>query len=194
MDADLLCLTEAWLQHNIPPSNIDIAGWTFNCKARSLSYSDLTHFSALQKEQHGGVGFYHKSHMICNIITLPYHNLEAIMFNVQPINHNYIVLYRRPSYKIGLFKKNLSAVINHFNQLSGGKIIMGDFNDNALVSKSMDNFMTEHGFSQIVTFPTTETGTLIDHIYIKDIDPKNVDIQLISTYYSYHECLCMRFK
>ena len=56
------------------------------------------------------------------------------MFNVQPVNHNYMVLYRPPSYKISLFKNNRSAVINHSDELSGGKIIMGDFNDNALVS------------------------------------------------------------
>ncbi len=194
LDADLICLTETWLQHNTPHSNIVMAGWTFHCKARSQSYSDLKTLSALQKEQHGGVGFYHKNHIICNIISVQCSDLEAIMFNVQPMNHNYIVLYRPPSYKIGLFKKNLTAVVNHFNELSGGKIIMGDFNDNAAVSKSMENLMKQHGYSQIVTSPTTENGTLIDHIYIKNIDPTTVDIQVMPTYYSYHECLCMRFK
>ena len=194
LDADLICLTETWLQHNTPQSIVAMEGWTFHCKARSQSYSDLKNFSALQKEQHGGVGFYHKNHIICNIISVQCSDLEAIMFNVQPMNHNYIVLYRPPSYKIGLFKTNLTAVVNHFNQLSGAKIIMGDFNDNAAVSKSMENLMTQHGYSQVVNSPTTETGTLIDHIYIKDIDPTSVDIKVMPTYYSYHECICMRFK
>ena len=71
---------------------------------------------------------------------------------------------------------------------------MGDFNDNSAVSKSMENLMTQHGYSQIVSSPTTENGTLIDHIYIKDIDPTSVDIKVMPTYYSYHECICMRFK
>ncbi|XP_029976984.1 uncharacterized protein LOC115409845 isoform X4 [Salarias fasciatus] len=194
LDADLLCLTETWLQHNTAQGNIDMAGWTFHCKARSQSYSNQGAFSALQKQQHGGVGFYHKNHIISNIINLPCSELEAIIFNIQPMNHNYIVLYRPPSYQISLFKQNLSAVVSHFNALSGGKIIMGDFNDNAVVSKSMENFMTQHGYSQIVTCPTTENGTLIDHVYIKDIDAATVEIQLMSTYYSYHECLCIHFK
>lgn len=39
---------------------------------------------------------------------------------------------------------------------------MGDFNDNAFVSKVTENFMQK----------PAENGTLIDHIYIKDIYPK----------------------
>lgn len=73
-----------------------------------------------------------------------------MIFNVWPMNHNVIVLYRQPSYQIRLFKNNLVSVIDQFNKLSGGKIIMGDFNDNALVSKSMRNFVHDRGYAQIV--------------------------------------------
>lgn len=65
LDADLICLTETRLQHNTPLSNTAMAGWTFHYKARSQCYSDMETFSSLQKEQHGGVGFYHKNHIIC---------------------------------------------------------------------------------------------------------------------------------
>lgn len=118
----------------------------------------------------GGVGFYHKNLVNYNILHVHCNNLEAIIFNVQPMNYNLMVLYRPPSYQISLFKNNLASVINQFNKLSGGRIIVGDFSDNAIVSKSMQNFMQDQGYTQIVTSPTTENETILDHIYIKNMD------------------------
>ena len=51
--------------------------------------------------------------------------------------------------------------------------------------------MKERGFKQLITFVTTEGGTLLDHLYVKGID---IEVSLVPVYYSYHEavriCLC----
>uniref|UniRef100_A0A8C4ZZC5 ATP-dependent DNA helicase n=1 Tax=Gadus morhua TaxID=8049 RepID=A0A8C4ZZC5_GADMO len=193
LSADIICVTETWLEQNTSVDSIEMPGWTFNHKLRSQSYHNMTQFQDLVNKQHGGVGYYHKDHITCNIIHMPCSDLEAIMFNVQPLNYNYIVLYKPPSYKLALFKQNLALVMQHFNQLSGGKVIMGDFNDNALVSKSAENFMQQQGYTQIVSSPTTENDTTIDHVYIRDINPTDIKVQILSTYYSDHECLCLDF-
>jgi len=70
---------------------------------------------------------------------------------------------------------------------------MGDFNDNALVSNSAVHFMQQQGYTQIVSSPTTENDTTIDHVYIRDISPTDIKVQILSTYYSDHECLCLDF-
>ena len=64
---------------------------------------------------------------------------------------------------------------------------MGDFNDNILVSSSIQSLLQKHGYSQHVQIPTTEKGTLIDHVYTKDID--NIVIEVQQTYYSFHEAI-----
>ncbi|MBN3301915.1 PIF1 helicase, partial [Amia calva] len=42
-------------------------------------------------------------------------------------------------------------------------------------------------FKQYVKGTTTERGTLIDHVYVKDID--NVAVQVLPTYFSFHEAI-----
>lgn len=64
---------------------------------------------------------------------------------------------------------------------------MGDFNEDILTSSSIGKLMEVHGYSQHVQCPTTEKGTLIDHVYIKDAE--NVTIEIVSTYYSYHKAV-----
>lgn len=66
-------------------------------------------------------------------------------------------------------------------------LIMGDFNQNiSNGNSSIKLLMEKNGFNQLVTEVTTDSGTLIDHVYVKDI---NVKIAMIPTYYSYHEAL-----
>ena len=43
---------------------------------------------------------------------------------------------------------------------------MGDFNDSILQSSTIYKFMTDKGFYQRLSLPTSEKGTLIDHVYL----------------------------
>ena len=64
---------------------------------------------------------------------------------------------------------------------------MGDFNEDLLSTKKheLHNFLTERGFIQHVNMPTTDYGTLLDHIYTKNIFNVETDVQ--DCYYSDHD-------
>ena len=67
---------------------------------------------------------------------------------------------------------------------------MGDFNEDILKQHSqIDILMQHHGYKQCVTDATTENGTLIDHVYVRNIE--SVCTTVIPTYYSYHESVCI---
>lgn len=57
---------------------------------------------------------------------------------------------------------------------NGDKMILEDFNENLFVSHKVAHVMQKRNFIQINKGCTTEGGTLIDHIYIKDIKSVNV--------------------
>ena len=69
---------------------------------------------------------------------------------------------------------------------------MGDFDEDVLhknsqVKKSMDN----HGYRQCVSVATTERGTLLDHVYVRNMN--DVHVAVVPTYYSYHEAVIIHF-
>ena len=69
---------------------------------------------------------------------------------------------------------------------------MGHFNDDILKSSSMANFMRNKGFVQFVNQPTTISGTLIDHVYVKTTH-YFVESLVLPTYFSDHEGIMCTF-
>ena len=68
-------------------------------------------------------------------------------------------------------------------------IILGDFNDNLLAtsgSSRLLQLMSSAGFSQLVRVPTTDSGSLLDHIYYNG-NVEDTFIDVIDTYYSDHD-------
>ena len=72
-------------------------------------------------------------------------------------------------------------------------VILGDFNEDVLhhSNSTIVNFMSTHGYAQVVTSPTTARGTLIDHIYCSKSLPgySKIHVQVQDTYYSDHDTL-----
>ena len=69
-------------------------------------------------------------------------------------------------------------------------IILGDFNDDLLstsTSSRLLQFMSSKGFSQLVQGPTTDSGSLLDHIYCNDVGEDTCYVDVIDTYYSDHD-------
>ena len=84
-----------------------------------------------------------------------------------------------------LFQESLLQLITDLNTYPGAKIIVGDFNDNLFTSKSLLKLIEQHQYRQLVTFPTTDANTLIDHVYIKNAQYQ-INVELVPTYYSHH--------
>ena len=69
-------------------------------------------------------------------------------------------------------------------------LVLGDFNEDILghCNLSIVSLMSNHGYTQLVTSPTTERGTLIDHVYYNR-PICNVIVEIHDTYYSDHDTI-----
>ena len=85
----------------------------------------------------------------------------------------------------------INAVINHVNCFALPTLILGDFNLDLLScnnDRRLINFMTINNFTQIVNEPTTDRGSLIDHIYYNR-PISDLFIEVSDTYYSDHDTI-----
>ena len=72
-------------------------------------------------------------------------------------------------------------------------IILGDFNCDITNGKNTPllQYMRSRGFSQLVTQPTTDNGTLIDHLYVTNITLLCINLEVHDVYYSDHDCISL---
>nr|XP_021334689.1 uncharacterized protein LOC110440049 [Danio rerio]XP_021334690.1 uncharacterized protein LOC110440049 [Danio rerio] len=195
VEADMICVTETWLTSNYSEHAVTVAGYNFYSKPRSTAYDTSQDFFAqLKEENRGGVGIYHREDIKVAVVDLPCINIECLMCNIQHSNTTVAVVYRPPKYTLPLFTDNFLNLVNHINSLSGGKIILGDFNENLLDKSFIHNVMQDFGFTQIVKSVTTEYGTLIDHVYIKDVELHKIKTEIMPTYFSCHECVVIKWS
>ncbi len=184
--ADCICLTETWLGVDDPPHLPCLTGFQFTHLSRGHSYDD-THprLQQLKQDSHGGVGIYHS--LTKDVVIWPSncYNIECLIFQVNSINLTAAVLYRPAIYPVTIFCQHLKRLLDVIDQCPGKKIIMGDLNENALENGPLLNFLAEHNYTQYVQTATTDKGTLIDHVYVKDA--ANILVDVLPVYYSYHE-------
>lgn len=67
-------------------------------------------------------------------------------------------------------------------------IMLGDFNEDILNTKrpEIPTTMATLGFTQLVQSPTTDYGSLLDHIYYNKLHT-NIIVQVVDTYFSDHD-------
>lgn len=147
-------------------------------------------FSQLKHQSSGGVGAYCRANVKTEL-SYPLCNIGCLHIRFPENNLNVALLYRPGTYSVSVFKRNLTHLINDLETEDGGKIIMGEFNDNILTSSSILNMMSKYGSRQHVLNVTTEDGTLIDHIYMKSV--QNVDIAVMPKYCSFHSAVSLTF-
>ena len=102
-------------------------------------------------------------------------------------------IYRSPDLNLKEFTNKLEFIISS----SVPAIILGDFNVNLIDQQNclLLNFMNSRGFSQVVSQPTTDNGTLIDHIDVRNTPISfNANIEIHDTYYLDHDCIVMEIS
>ena len=98
-----------------------------------------------------------------------------------------MAVYKRPQQPVTSFITLLSNYMANLPQIIP-TIILGDFNDNLLSSNPSPllQLMSSRRFSQLVQVPTTDSGSLLDHIYYNGAaDDALIDV--VDTYYSDHD-------
>ncbi|XP_071142082.1 uncharacterized protein [Mytilus edulis] len=193
LSANFVCLTETWLKNETVPC---LKGFNFLHKNRFSSYpSKKKVFKQLKRKTHGGVGIYIGNDQQCCPITLDSANMECIVIFIKEINTNLVLIYRTETYPSSVFLDELYEVLISLPQENENTstIVLGDFNQDVLKTKSsIEQFMAKQGFSQIVSHPTTDGDTLIDHVYLHG--NLQISAEIIQTYYSYHNMVSLNIK
>ncbi len=101
-----------------------------------------------------------------------------------------VFLYRSPSTPIDTFVNVLNTITSQIQLQSIPTVIMGDMNDSLMDTgiSRITTVLSVSGFTQLVTSPTTDKGTLIDHVYYNGpLD--GVIVEVSDTYYSDHDAV-----
>jgi len=187
-NVDFICLTETWLNEDDDILNTLLDDFKFYHQPRYLSYSGSGVTSNLKEQSHGGVAMYTKNNFSSRL-NVDVDNLECIAIIVtKPVSFIISVIYRPPTYNIKQFCECLLIYLNKLHKINTRCIVMGDFNEDLMKNHSqIKRLMYSNGYKQHVLEPTTENGTLIDHVYSKGLDVIEADV--IPIYYSYHEAI-----
>ena len=127
-----------------------------------------------------------------SIHTQPQFEVVAIIATTLNSNEQICVVavYRRPQLPLGVFLPLMNDLISNLPPIAP-TIIVGDFNDNLLAASrlsTLSQFMSLRQFTQLVQVPTTDSGTLLDHVYC-NATYENMYIDVIDTYYSDHDAV-----
>ena len=91
-------------------------------------------------------------------------------------------VYRPPSTPIGKFTDELLKIVSKLKEMP--TCIVGDFNEDISITHKRHccSMLTLNGFKQMVKKPTTDNGTLIDHVYVSQ--KMTVTTDVTDCYYS----------
>ena len=91
----------------------------------------------------------------CSTLTLPNASQMQIF-----------VLYKSPNVPLQTLLTTLSRVVVYTSNADVPTVMLGDFNVDILSQPNSNivKFMSDHGYTQLVTSPTTANGTLLDHV------------------------------
>ncbi|KAK3100565.1 hypothetical protein FSP39_021862 [Pinctada imbricata] len=187
-NSDAIMVTETWLKSEERNDAVQIDNFTFSHQVRYDSYSNSSSVTSKLKESSGGgVGVYIKESSTLKTSKLHHTDIEGMVLKLME-KLQILVIYRPQAYPVSLFLERLANITSILTVKNVPCIVMGDFNENILQNNGkIQSFMISKNFKQVVTSPTTENGTLIDHVYVS----KNLDVttNIIPTYYSDHEAV-----
>ena len=105
-------------------------------------------------------------------------------------------VYRPPSGSVQRFIKQTGQLVDEIQQVysSSSFIIAGDFNEDILQGSShISSFFSSIGFEQYTRSATRDSGTLLDHTYIKATG-YSIRAFVSDTYYSDHDVVSVNFS
>ena len=140
----------------------------------------------------GGVALFVKS--ACLPLPIPLNtSLEVVAVKLShPVDMTIVSVYRPPTTNLKHFTDEMCAVIANIHDK---KIcVVGDFNVDVLSKKHtiFSSMFQDNGYIQVVSEPTRDSGTLIDHVYV--IGDMDVTCDVIDCYYSDHDFVMAMFS
>ena len=106
-------------------------------------------------------------------------------------NMQIAVVYRSPCVPRATLITVLTRLLRHVTLCSIPCVILGNFNEDIVhhQNTAILALMSSFSFKQIVQYPTTSQGTLIDHVYYRNTSGNTTFaiVQMQDTYYSDHD-------
>ena len=128
-------------------------------------------------------------HSTCLNIQIP--GLEFLATSLSPTPNRKIVLitlYRRSStVSTQQFIAMVEQLLSSTALLHAEILVVSDFNDDLVGNTTKIRTCFErNGFNQLIDQPTTDQGSLLDHVYFKGVS--TIQTEVCDTYYSDHDC------
>ena len=103
----------------------------------------------------------------------------------KPTKLHIVSVYRPPSTPICKFTDELLKIVSKLKEIP--TCIVGDFNEDISITckRHCCSMLTLNGFKQMVKKPTTDSGTLIDHVYVSQ--KMTVTTDVTDCYYTDHD-------
>ena len=129
-----------------------------------------------------------------NVQRFTSNGIEAVSATIQlpnASNMQIAVVYRSPSVPRATLITVLTRLLRHVTLCSIPCVILGDFNEDIVYhqNSAILPLMSSFSFQQLVQYPTTSQGTLIDHVYYRNTSGSAMFaiVQVQDTYYSDHD-------
>ena len=141
--------------------------------------------------QKGGIMIFVNQQIPSTHLDIQIPGLEFLATSLSPTPNRkiaVITLYRRSSTVstqqfIGRLKQLLSTTALLHEEI----LVLGDFNDDLIGNTTQISTCFKHnGFNQLIHQPTTDQGSLLDHVYFNGVSP--IQTEVCDTYYSDHDC------
>ena len=109
-----------------------------------------------------------------------------------PLQMIILSVYRPQSDPIMQFSNHIAQIISQFTHIP--TCIMGDVNEDVFINKDTHccSILKQRGFKQMVTKPTHDSGTIMDHAYA--LLTLKIETDVNDCYYSDHDCLLCCIK
>ena len=178
--ANVVCFCETWLTQSQPSPSILNDQETIRCDRQANNNKGGTMICVsrcMQPSQTCTLNIAYDIEVAYSTLTLPDANQIQIF-----------VLYRSPNVPLQSLLTTMYQIVMYASTSNIPTIILGDFNVDLLSqpNSSILTLMSNHGYTQLVTNPTTANGTLIDHIYYNR-PTTDIIVQVHDAYYSDHD-------
>lgn len=161
---DILCVSETWLNANIPTHIINIPGFNFVRKDRN--------------GRGGGIGVYVKNEIkytsvFANFCTID--GIEYMCTEIKTGNSNLLLctIYRTPGNNCNVFIEFLDDFLSYVAPQYENILLLGDINVDHSFDNPVSECMLSYDFTQVISEPTRITQTsqkILDVIYFNNTD------------------------
>jgi hypothetical protein len=187
--ADIVCFNETWLLND---SHLNVV--------TDVVIPDCAAYRRERTHRGGGIMICVKQNGVENM-----HSEELILDNIDieccgalvqcgESRLNVVSVYRAPNTLSRVaFVTQLQVLVETLHAANGYPIlIIGDVNDDALLTQEMPDMMSQIGFSQYVTEPTFIEASLIDHVYFNG--NRNILTEVVDCSYSDHDIVTVAIE